>query len=156
MKIVSHAILCAFYCCVLFAQHPIQPPTQEQINFFRYLLMSIGSSDHDPKISKMNRDGIVLLYGLNEQEAKVLDSAGKSFASAMISFQRSKTAITSGKATLTDADRASIAVLSSQLDETIKNLANQILTSVRLERAVLLRLQGDLRERVTTNAGTVQ
>lgn len=154
MKNFCHAILCVVYCCVLSAQQSTQPlpPTQYQIKFIRHLLVSIGNSDRDPNISKMNIDGIVLLYGLNEQEAAAIEMAGRSFTSALTSFQRSRTAVVSGKETLTEADNASIMALSSKLDETVRSLASQILTSVRPERATLLRLQGDLLEKVTVNA----
>ncbi len=100
----------------------------------------------------MNEDAVISLYGLNTQEAASVHSAGQSFAAALVSFQNQETNLLAGKTAMTDDDRAAVASLSAQLDQVVAAMANQVLSSVRPQTAILLRRQGDVIAQFTGTA----
>jgi hypothetical protein len=57
---------------------------------------------------------------------------------------------------ISSQDQAAIATLSANLDQSVAALANQILGSIRPERAALLRLQGDLVSRSNEARGRIK
>lgn len=125
------------------AQQPNQEPPNH-VAFVRHILTSIADPSHDPAICKMNEQAVVSLYGLNEQEAPSLHSTGQSFAAAIRAFRDQEATLLAGKTTLTDSDRASVASLSSQLDQTVASFIVQLLNSLRPQTATRLRQQADL------------
>ena len=144
-KPATLALLSLFWIVSSYAQAPsIAPLNPDELNFFRHLLITIGDPAHDPQMLKMNEDALATLYGLNQQEVSALHSAGLAFRLAIQIFRAEKAAITAGKATLAHQDVVAISAISSQLDHAVTNITNQMLRSIRPERAHLLRLQGNL------------
>lgn len=126
------------------ATMPAAPATPAEVDFVRYVLMSIASPERDPQVAKMNEDAFVRVFGLNQQEASILHSAGESFAAVLRDFQSQRQAVLAGKASVSQQDISQVNAVTAAFNQAITVLANQVLNSVRPEKAMLLRLQGDL------------
>lgn len=144
MDLSSKVVLCAVMAAFLVSAQQQTAEAPSHVAFIRHLLASIADPSHDPAVCKMNEENLVSLYGLDQQEAALLHSAGLSFAAAKLSFRTQEAAILFGKSEETATDRASIATLSGQFDRQMAEVASQFLNSVRPQAATLLRRQGDV------------
>lgn len=131
-------------CVVAGAQAPQPPASPADLDFFRYLLLTIGSPDYDPAAIQMYEDSLGSLFGLNQKEAAVIHAAGQSFRTTLLQIRQSTNAITRGKTSLSTADQTALSNLVAQREQAVASLANQILTSVTPQTAAQLRVPGKI------------
>ena len=122
---------------------PVQPSaTTEELQFLRFMLMSVGSIDHDPDAVRGYKEALVKQFGLNPQESEVINTAGQELATALRQIRQASIAIRTGRSSLTAADSAALAKLVEQREQKLQLLANRILNQVRPETAMRLRVPG--------------
>jgi hypothetical protein len=150
MKRVSRLI----YCLTLlgacgYAQAAQAPATPDELKYFRYLLMTLGSLDYRAEFVAAHENALVPQFGLNAQEAAVIHSAAQSLHSTLQEIRQSANGITAAKHALTPTELSALTALAARRDQAIATLANQILNSVRPVTAARLRAAGDLTHRFT-------
>ena len=156
MKSLAGLCVLALLPCAIWAQStPKSLTTSNDVQYFRYLLNTLGNPEHDPELVKMQEEGFIALFGLNEQEAALLRSAALVYKTAMTSFKAKSLAITSEKASLSSRDRSSLKALAAEMDRTTAVTTEQMLNSVRPEVASRLRAAGDAVARATGAAQEV-
>jgi hypothetical protein len=122
-----------------------QPPANpDELNFFHYLLMTLGSIDYGADFIKNTQDSVVRQFGLSGQEASVIQSAAQSLHTTLLQIRQSANSIIVGKVSLSSSDLAALSALTAQRDQQIATLANSILNSVSTATAVRLRFPGNL------------
>jgi hypothetical protein len=104
--------------------------TQGDLQYFRYLLMTLSNPDFDPEAVKSFSNQLVYHFGLNQQEQAVISSAASSLRPLLLS----------ARALERGGDLAGVMAAKAQLDQDIQMLANQILGGVRPETAQRLRI----------------
>jgi hypothetical protein len=109
----------------------------------QHMLMSIASPDHDPKISALNEQNLVRLYGFNSQEAASFHSAGQAYAAVIQNYQ----------AQIEASNQATILSASVQVDSAVTALANQLLTAVRPQKAEMIQVYASKVAAATSNGG---
>lgn len=128
--------------------------TPGQIAFLRHLLITLADPHHDPKVRKLNEDGLGTLYGFTAEESSVVRDAGQRFTLAMQSYEARKHSLQSGKVQMSDADRTALSALTNDLSQTTTAIINQMLAGLRFQTRNLLQLQGDVIETATTPVKT--
>jgi hypothetical protein len=122
-----------------------QPPvTQAQLQYFRYMLMNLGSVDHSQDSISSFEASLVPAFGLNSQEAATIHSAGQTLNVLLVQIRQSSQAITSGKAALSASDLSALSALAAQREAEIVTLANQIVNAVRPQTAAQLEMAGTI------------
>jgi len=120
-----------------------QPPaTSDELQYLRFVLLNVASLDHDPKAVQSFEEMLVKQFGLNNQESAAIHAAGQTLKPLLNQHRQSSRAILAGKTRLTPTDLAALANLDTQREQTITNLATQVLNSVRGETAGRLRAPG--------------
>jgi len=132
------------------------PATTDQLQYFRFMLMNLASLDHSPSAVTAFGNHLAPQFGLNSQESAQIQSAAQQLATLLLQIRASAATITAGKTVLSDADAASLAALSSQREQLITTLANQILNSVRPETAARLRMPGQIVAAATAKGQAAQ
>jgi hypothetical protein len=120
------------------------------------MLMNLASLDHSPSAVTAFGNHLAPQFGLNSQESAQIQSAAQQLATLLLQIRASAATITAGKTVLSDADAASLAALSSQREQLITTLANQILNSVRPETAARLRMPGQIVAAATAKGQAAQ
>jgi hypothetical protein len=141
---VSKCIASILLICSAALAQSQAPASANELKYFRYLFRTLGSIDYSSSFIQNFESAVIAQFGLNAQEAAMLDSAGQSFRSVLASTRTSAISILSAKTSLTSADGAALAALKAQQDQMVQTLANQLLNSVRPQTAVRLRAPGDL------------
>ena len=119
-----------------FAQGPQALATADELKYLRFLLLNVASLDHHPTAVQSFEGQLVKQFGLNIQESAAIHAAGQTLKPLLAQHRQSSSAILAGKTRLTPTDLAALARLDTQREQTITNLANQVLSSVRGETAV--------------------
>lgn len=125
-----------------FSQSPQPPPTESELGYFRYILMSVGSPTYARDFVSSVEDAVASQANLNAQEREVVHSAGLSFRAVLEGLNRSASAIAAGKEELSSDDLDALAALRASRDAAVLEIASQILNSVRPETADRLRVPG--------------
>jgi hypothetical protein len=122
-----------------------QPPaTPEEIQYLRFLLLNVASLDHSPEAIKSYEDSLVRHFGLNNNESAAIHTAGQTLKPVLAQHRQSSRTIVAGKSVLSPVDSEALANLDAQREQTIVNLANQILNSVSPAVADRLRVPGHI------------
>jgi hypothetical protein len=140
-KTVTTALLLCRLCAGQTTQAPVNP---NELMFFRFMLMSVGSVDHSPEAAAAYEASLVKQFGLSAQELAVIHSAGQQLNVLLKQINTETRAITQGKPALSSADAAALASLTSQREQMITTLSNQILNSVSPTTATSLRAPGQM------------
>jgi hypothetical protein len=136
--------LCGFLlvCGGCYGQASQAPPTTDELQYFRFMLMNLASLDHSPESIKAFESSLVKHFGLNAQESAAIHGAAQSLNAVLKQLRQSAQAQTNGKRTLSAPDIASLSALSAQREQLILTLSSQILNSVRPETAARMRVPG--------------
>jgi uncharacterized protein (DUF885 family) len=127
-----------------YAQSAQPSATPDEVKYFTFVLMQVASLDHSPDGIRSFGVSFVQQFGLNADEATTVHSAGQTLNAFLQTLRRTQQSIMAGKATLSAADADALSALTTQRQELIASLANQILNSVRPATANLLRAQGGI------------
>lgn len=103
--------------------------TQGDLQYFRYLLMTLSNPDYDPESVSSYQDQLAYHFGLDQREQAVISSAAQTFRPLLLA----------ARALERGGDVAGALAARAQLDQDIQMLANQILSGVRPETAQRLR-----------------
>lgn len=144
MKLSRYVFVLLTFCCGCYAQGSKAPVTSAELQYFRFVLMNVGSIDHSPDAIQSFEALVAKQIGLNSQESAVIHSAGQTLNALLKTLRSSSQSITAGKTTLTPTDGAALAALTAQREQMIVSLTNQILNSVRSSVANTLRAQGNI------------
>lgn len=145
MRHLCFAILLSSAVCL--AQpvgQTFQPATRDELKFLCFMLLNVASIDHSPDAIKAYETSLVLQFGLSVQESAVIHTAGQTLNPVLTQLRQATRDLLAGKTELSPADAATLANLNVQREETITNLANQILTSVSAVTATRLRAPGHI------------
>ena len=132
-----------------YAQTSQPPATPDEMQFLRFMLMNLGSIDHDQKAVAAYEDLLIKEFGLTTQESAYIHAQGQLLNAQLKQLRTQSQAVTSGKQNLSASDAAALTGLTNQREQTISTLANQILSTVRPETATRLRNPGH----ILANAG---
>jgi hypothetical protein len=111
------------------------PATPAELQYFRYLLMTIGSPDYSSDAIDKIEGSLVYHFGVDAREAAVIHAAGQSLRKILTGIRQA-----SGMANAVDRG--------AQRERAIADLTNQILDSLRPETAARMRMPG----RITVDA----
>ncbi|HLH18972.1 MAG TPA: hypothetical protein VKX45_17260 [Bryobacteraceae bacterium] len=128
-------VLLLLLACACHAQSSQPPVTADELQFFRFMLMNIGSIDHHPDAVAAYEASLVKQFGLNSQESGFLHGQGQRLNALLKQLRRQSQAIVSGKKNLSAADADALTALINQREQLITTLANEILNAVRPETA---------------------
>lgn len=142
MKRLQLCLCLSIMCATCYAQAAQAPATPDELTYFSYILMTLGSPDHSPEFIKTAEDSLVHQFGVNQQEAAIIRAAAQSFRAVVQELEKSARSIWSDKTTLSPADSAALEALRDRGDKAVATLANQILNTVRPETADRLRVPG--------------
>jgi hypothetical protein len=138
MKKAARLIVYLTFGSTLFAQS-IQPPANsDELKFFRYLLMTLGSLDYSQEFITNTRGDIIRQFGLNDSEAATIQSAAQVMRTTLQQIRQSIQSTPTG-----NSSAPALSALIAQRDQVIESLANSILASVRAETATRLRFPGN-------------
>ena len=77
VKLLTKVCLPICFVCILCHAQVAQPTlTSNELQFFRFLLMTVGSIDYDPNAVASYEQQLPRVFGLNERETAVIHSAG--------------------------------------------------------------------------------
>jgi hypothetical protein len=141
MKLSKCCIL-LFLCSCCHAQGNQAPATPDELQYFRFMLMNVGSIDHSPGAIKNYEDGLVRQFGLNNQESALIHAAGQRLNALLRQLRQSSQSITHGNRNLTGEDGKALQALIDKRDELIQTLSSEILNGVRPAAAGRLRSPG--------------
>src|SRR6266567_8597700 len=102
MKACAFAVLCFAW----YAQAQQVPATQDELQYFRFMLMNLASLDHGTKAINMFEASLRPQFGLNDQEAATLHAAAQALKIRLIQLRESARRVASGKTSLSAADWA--------------------------------------------------
>jgi hypothetical protein len=137
--IVLTALLSAGVCL---AQTSQRPATTDELQYLRFMLLNVASLDHSPDAVKSYEDSLVQQFGLSSKDSAAIHAAGQTLKPLLAQLRQSSRGVVAGKSALSPADSAALANLNAQREQTIANLANQILNSVSPAAADRLRAPG--------------
>ncbi len=139
---VQKCTLLLFACLGCYAE-TVQPPVStDELQFFRYMLMSVGGIDHHPDAAKRYENYLVKEFGLNAQESTLIHDAAQRLNTLLTQLRQATQATLNGKTAVTAQDTASLKAMAIQRDQLITTLSNEILKAVRPEVADRLRTPG--------------
>jgi hypothetical protein len=127
-----------------YAQSSQPPATADELQFFRFMLMNVGSIDHHPNAVAAYEASLVKQFGLNPQESGFIHGQGQRLNALLKRLRREWQAIVSGKKHLSGADADALTALINQREELIATLTNEILNGVRAQTAGRLRAPGQV------------
>jgi hypothetical protein len=116
--------------------------TRDELEYLRFLLISVASIDHDPKAATTFENLLVRQFGLNSQESGAIHTAGLELKTLLTQSRQTARTIIPGPTGLSVANSAVLTALSSQREQRIEVLANRILNQVRPQIAERLRKPG--------------
>jgi hypothetical protein len=136
--------LCVFllFCCGCYSQAPQALATPDELRYFRFMLMNLASLDHHQDAVKRFEESLVKQFGLNKQESATIHAVAQRLNVLLMQLRQSSQSMLRGKSDLSGADAAALSALSTQRDQFIDSLSNEILNSVRPETAARLRAPG--------------
>jgi hypothetical protein len=140
LKILCPTMLCAFG----YAQSTQTAVTQDQLQYFRFMLMNLASLDHDQNSTNAFEASLVPTFGLNAQEAAAIHTAASSLHALLKQIRQSSQAVIAGKTSLSAADLSALSNLATQRETLLATLANQIASSVRPQTAARLEMAGTI------------
>jgi len=144
MTILRNGCIAFLLCCGCYGQNSQAPATASELKFFRYMLMSVASIDHAPQAVAAYEASLTKNFGLTAQESAVIHAAGQQLNTLLKQIRAEEQAITHGKPLLSAADANALANLTSQRDQMIATLSNEILNSVNPATAARLRAPGKM------------
>ena len=130
--------------CACYAQSSQPSATADEMQFLSFMLMNVGSIDHDAKAVAAYQDLLIKQFNLNTQESAFINSQGQALNTLLKQLRAQSQAILSGKTSLSAADAAALTALANQRQQFITTLANEILNAVRPETANRLRTPGHI------------
>ena len=142
MRSIAFAVLLASTVCI-----GQTPPSPNEVQHLRFILLSVASLDHDPDAIRAFEDNLAKQFGLTPQESSVIHAAGQSLKPLLAQNRRvgqATVAASKGKGVLARADVDSLHALDAQREQTIANLSTQILNSVRPETVARLLAAGNI------------
>jgi hypothetical protein len=125
--------------CSCFAQVGQPPATLDELQYLRFMLMSVASIDHHSRSAKTYEDGLIKLFGLNAQESAAIHAAGQEMNALLKQLSQSASAVAPSRVTASPAQAATLSALATQREQRLEILANRILNQVRSETAARLR-----------------
>ena len=134
------ALLITGFGC--YAQVSQPPATADELQYLRFMLMSVGSIDHHPAAVKSFEDHLVMHFGFNSQESALVHAAGQEMNALLQQLRQSSNVIVVGRRNLSPGDSAALSNLAAQREQRIEMLANRILNAVRPETAARLKVPG--------------
>jgi hypothetical protein len=144
MRVLISCCVFVCVCCGCYAQGPQPAATADELRYFRFMLMNVGSIDHSPKAIDAYEASLVKQFGLNTQESAAIHAAGQRLNALLTQLRPSSKAVVNGKKNLSAADATALSALSDQREQLIATLANEILNAVRPETAARLRTPGHM------------
>ncbi len=136
-------IAVTLYSSLCFAQQ--QPPaTAAELKYLRFLLLNVASLDHSPDAIKSFEDSLVLQFGLSSQDSAAIHSAGQTLNTTLAQLRQSTKTLVAGKNALSSNDLATLQSINAQREQTIEQLANQVLNTVTPATAARLRAPGHI------------
>jgi len=135
-------LLLLFSAC--YAQTSQPAATADEMQFLSFMLMNVGSIDHDPKAVAAYEDLLIKQFNLTTQESAFIHAQGQLLNTALKQLRSQSQAIVSGKKNLSASDASALTALIEQRQQYIVTLANQILNAVRPETAAHLRAPGHI------------
>jgi hypothetical protein len=131
-------------CWGCYSQASQAPATTDELHFFEFMLMNVGSIDHSPAAVAAYETSLVRQFNLSSQESAAIHSAGQTLNALLKQLRQQAAVIAQGKQAPSSTDAAALAALTSQRQEMISTLANQILNSVSTATAARLRSPGHI------------
>jgi hypothetical protein len=144
MRLLKTGCVLILFSCGCYAQSSQAPASTDELKFSSFMLMSVGSVDHDPKAIAAYETSLVRQFGLNAQESAAIHAAGQTLHALLLQLRPQAQAIVRGKTSLSNTDAASLAGLIAQREQLITTLSNQILNTVRPQTADRLRVPGHI------------
>ncbi|MGO9262017.1 MAG: hypothetical protein ACLQU1_37790 [Bryobacteraceae bacterium] len=144
MKLRVKLCMLMLLSCACYAQTSQPPATADEMQFLSFMLMNVGSIDHDQKAVAAYEDLLIKQFNLNAQESAFINAQGPALNALLNQLRTQSQAIVSGKQNLSAADAAALTALINQRQQYITTLANQILNAVRPETATRLRTPGHI------------
>ena len=142
MRVLVCSLLVCAFCLHAYAQVPSQA-TADQVNYFRYLLMSLGDPDSTPSTIAAAEASVTRDFQLDKADLAVLQTAAKKFQTTVQSLRSQMDYLISHQG-ISGASGPAADTLRAQMDSTVAQIANQVLASVRPETAARLRVPGDI------------
>jgi hypothetical protein len=125
----------------VFTPPAVSPQT---LRYLRFVLLNVGSLDHDPTAIAAYEDSLVKLHGLSTADSAVIHTAGQSLHTTLAQTRQAAAAIVAGKTSLSPGDLAQLAAVDAQREQAIATLASQVLNGVSQEVGARLRKAGDI------------
>jgi hypothetical protein len=123
VKLLTKVCLPICFVCILCHAQVAQPTlTSNELQFFRFLLMTVGSIDYDPNAVASYEQQLPRVFGLNERETAVIHSAGQEMHTVLSQIRQSAAPLR-GKTVLSPSDQATLAALSAERESAILRLA---------------------------------
>jgi hypothetical protein len=136
--------LAALFVSSVWAQTSQPPATADEVKYLRFLLLNVASLEHSQVAVKAFEELLVKQFGLNTQESATIHSHGQTLNSLLAQHRQQRGAIIAGNTKPLNADLAALAQLDAEREQTVVDLANQLLSSVRAQTAIRLRNAGHI------------
>src|SRR6516162_4566529 len=101
-------VLLLLLSCASSAQSSQPPATADEFQFFRFMLMNVGSIDHHPSAVAAYEESLVKQFGLNHQESGFIHGQAQRLSALLKQLRRQSQAIVSGKKNLSETDAAAL------------------------------------------------
>lgn len=128
------AAVCALAVCSAAGRPHVEPATPEELQYFRYLLMTIGSPDYSRDAIDKTEGALAYQFGADAREAGVIHAAGARLRTILTEMRGAGAA-------------AAMAELDARREQAIAELTGQILESIRPETAARMRMPGRITAR---------
>jgi len=125
----------------LLAQGGAGALTQDDIEYFRHILLSVTNLSENPNDLARKEQAYVGQFGFSQAEAKIFHAVAEEFRAGLLQLKNAATPIVAGKDwKISDADRARMNELAVQRDQLVVRLATRLLNDVGPAAAQRMRL----------------